>query len=67
VDLSLLRGPVRARWLDPATGRFLPIAGGHGLAPAGTRRFVTPAGRRADGSDDWLLVLDVDEDLKKPH
>jgi hypothetical protein len=67
VDLSLLRGPVRARWLDPATGRFLPIAGGHGLPPAGTRRFVTPAGRRADGSDDWLLVLDVDEGLKKPH
>ena len=59
IDMGALRGPVRARWLDPATGRFLPATDGRDLANAGRRRFVTPAGRRADGSDDWLLVLDT--------
>ena len=58
VDMAALRGPVRARWFDPSTGDLIPISAGYELASTGRRRFRTPTGRRADGSDDWLLVLD---------
>ena len=59
VDLGALGGPVRARWFDPAAGGFVPITAGYEVANAGRRRFETPPGRRGDGSDDWLLVLDA--------
>ena len=59
VDMSTLSGPVRARWFDPATGTYLAISDGHDEDDHGHRTFTTP-GRRADGTDDWLLVLDTD-------
>jgi hypothetical protein len=49
---------VRARWFDPATGNYLAITDGYQYENAGTRDFTTP-GNRDDGTDDWLLVLDV--------
>jgi Putative collagen-binding domain of a collagenase len=55
VDMSKLPGRVRARWYDPTTGAFLPVAGSP-FANADTRRF-TPPGRNGDGDDDWVLVL----------
>jgi hypothetical protein len=56
VDMSALAGTARARWFDPATGNY--IAAGDGFANTGTRDFTTP-GKREDGTDDWLLVLDT--------
>jgi hypothetical protein len=57
VDMSALAGPVRARWFDPATGNYIAISDGYEYDNAATRSFETP-GRRDDGTDDWLLVLD---------
>ena len=56
VDMSALSGPARARWFDPATGNYIAIA--DNLVNDGTRDFTTP-GKRDDGTDDWLLVLDT--------
>jgi hypothetical protein len=56
VDMSSLTGPVRARWFDPTTGNFIAIASD--LANTGSHSFTTP-GKRDDGTDDWLLVLDT--------
>jgi hypothetical protein len=57
VDMSALAGRGRARWFDPATGNYIAISDGYEFDNAGTRAFETP-GRRDDGTDDWLLVLD---------
>ena len=57
VAVSALAGRVRARWFDPATGNYLAISDGYEYRNAGTRTFTTPE-QRADGTDDWLLVLD---------
>ena len=54
------------RWPDvyvragsiPPTGNYLAISDGYAYENAGTRKFTTP-GRRADGTDDWVLVLDA--------
>jgi hypothetical protein len=56
VDLSMMAGPARARWFDPATGNYVAI--GDGYANRGTKVFTTP-GKRDDDTDDWVLVLDV--------
>jgi len=56
VDLSALSGTARARWFDPATGNTIAVA--EGLVNTGTHQFMTP-GRRDDGTDDWVLVLDT--------
>jgi hypothetical protein len=59
VDMAALNGPTRARWFDPATGTYLSISDGHDEDNVGRRDFTTP-GKRSDGTDDWLLVLDTD-------
>jgi hypothetical protein len=56
VDMAALAGPSRARWFDPATGNYLTI--GDGYAAEGQQAFTTP-GKRDDGTDDWVLVLDA--------
>jgi hypothetical protein len=58
VDLSVMTGPVRARWFDPATGNYLAISEGYELDNTGTLSVRTP-GSREDATDDWLLVLDA--------
>jgi hypothetical protein len=58
VDMSALSGPARARWFDPTNGNYLAISDGYEYENAGTRTFTTP-GRREDGTDDWLLVVDA--------
>jgi hypothetical protein len=55
VDMSVLSGPVRAHWYDPAEGADVPIAGAP-FANAGTRSFAPP-GSNGDGGNDWVLVL----------
>jgi hypothetical protein len=61
VDTDALDGPVRARWFDPATGTYLAIGDGQLHAMSGQQSFTTP-GKRADGTDDWVLVLDTEPD-----
>src|SRR5262249_57829436 len=55
VDMAALRGPVRARWLNPATGAWVEVA--RGLGPEDPRPFSTP-GDNGTGLNDWVLVLD---------
>jgi len=57
VAMSALKRPVRATWFDPTTGNYIAISDGYRVAAMGTRSFTTP-GKRGDGTDDWLLVLD---------
>jgi len=61
VDMGALDGPARARWFDPATGTYLSIGDGQPHAAAGSQSFTTP-GKRADGTDDWVLVVDTEPD-----
>jgi hypothetical protein len=55
VDMSKLSGPTRARWYDPASGRYAPIPGSP-FENAGTHEFATP-GRNSGDNEDWVLVL----------
>ncbi|HEX5993658.1 MAG TPA: DUF4038 domain-containing protein [Jiangellales bacterium] len=58
IDLTRLRGRVTARWYDPTTGSFTPVAGSP-FANRGTRDF-TPTGNNAEGKGDWVLVLQTE-------
>lgn len=58
LDLSRMRGQrVKARWYDPTTGRYRPVAG----SPfrAGARLSVTTPARNARGDGDMVLVLET--------
>jgi hypothetical protein len=55
VDMTKLRGPVQARWYDPAKGVLSAAAPGP-LPNTGTKVF-TPSGKNGDGDSDWVLVL----------
>ena len=57
VAMAALSGPVRARWFDPATGNYIALSDGYRYEASGVRSFTTP-GKRGDGTDDWVLVLD---------
>lgn len=54
-DLSVLSGPVRARWFNPAKGDYTLIA--DSLPNTGPYKFTTPGDNGGDGND-WVLVLD---------
>jgi hypothetical protein len=60
VVLSTMRGPARARWLDPTTGKFVANTSGSGFGLPNTagHTFTTP-GLNAGGDADWLLVVDT--------
>ena len=57
IDMSKLAGPVRARWYDPTTGAYSPIAGTP-FGNTGSHSF-TPAGDNGAGDGDWVLVLEA--------
>jgi uncharacterized repeat protein (TIGR01451 family) len=57
VDMSRFSGPVTARWYDPSAGTFASISA-TSFANSGSHQFTTP-GANADGTDDWVLVLEV--------
>jgi Protein of unknown function (DUF4038)/Putative collagen-binding domain of a collagenase len=57
VDLALLNGSARARWFDPASGKYTEISP-NSLQNRGARSFTTP-GKNAAGATDWVLVLQV--------
>jgi hypothetical protein len=58
VDLGRMSGVVKARWFDPASGIYSDIPGGP-FPSSGNRQF-TPPGRNADGSPDFVLLLEAD-------
>jgi hypothetical protein len=55
VDLTVLSGTVRARWLNPTTGAYTMIAS----YPNTAKQAFTPPGDNGTGSSDWALVLDT--------
>ena len=57
IDMSVLPGPTRDRFFDPALGVFSEVDGGQ-LANTGSFE-IAPPGLNGDGSADWLLVLDA--------
>jgi len=57
VDMSQLSGPAVARWYEPTTGAYIPIAGSP-FPNTGMRNF-TPPGNNTDGDGGWVLVLET--------
>ncbi len=55
IDLTALRGSVRARWFDPTSGVLAEVPGSP-FPNRGNRRFTTP-GMNSGGATDWVLVL----------
>lgn len=55
-ELGHLKGPLHARWLDPASGETRNLEGSP--FPASGRREFRPPGRNAAGDADWVLVLE---------
>lgn len=56
-DLSRITGPAQARWFNPVTGAYAPIAGSP-FANTGRHDFTTP-GDNGTGTNDWLLVIEA--------
>lgn len=56
VDLTKLKIPVEGKWMDPSNGRITPIPGGP-FAKNESRDF-SPPGLNAEGTNDWLLILE---------
>ena len=55
IDMTVLSGPVQARWFDPASGNYTNVPGAP-LNNRGTMSFTTP-GKNSGGATDWVLVL----------
>jgi chitodextrinase len=58
VDMSKLGGSVTARWFDPVANSYTLINGSP-FTNSGTMQFVAPSGTHADGTSDWILVLEA--------
>ena len=57
VNLTKFSAPsVTASWYDPTTGTSVPISGSP-FPNTGTQTFTTPTTAHADGTHDWVLVL----------
>jgi hypothetical protein len=54
VDMTVMNGPTRARWFNPATGAYTGIGT---FANTGTQDFVPP-GNNGTGFTDWVLLLE---------
>ncbi len=57
VNLNLLAGPINVRWYDPTNNTFRAVTGSPFATGSGPQQFTTP-GLNAEGSGDWVLVLD---------
>ena len=55
LDMTMMRGPVRARWFDPTNGEYTDVASG--LDNTGPHSF-SPPGRNKAGANDWVLLLE---------
>jgi Protein of unknown function (DUF4038)/Putative collagen-binding domain of a collagenase len=58
VDTTIIPGsePVRLRWYDPTSGRYTNVATSE---PRRTNRSVAYPSAHSDGSNDWVLVVDL--------
>jgi hypothetical protein len=56
--MTKLSGPAYAQWYDPSAGAYSAVAGSP-LANTGSKSFTPPTAKHADGSDDWVLVLET--------
>jgi hypothetical protein len=56
VDLAKLKIPMKGKWADPSNGRITSIPGGP-FAKSEFREF-SPPGLNAEGTNDWLLILE---------
>jgi hypothetical protein len=55
IDIARLAGRVRARWYDPASGKYIPVSSSP--FPNSRKVHLAAPGKNADGDRDWLLVL----------
>jgi hypothetical protein len=55
VNMAKMKGATTARWFDPSSGSYTTVPGGP-FASSGSRQFAPP-GNTADGSTDWVLLL----------
>lgn len=58
LDLTSMKGPVRARWFDPTNGDFAPASSASPVE--GGTLTLAPQAANGAGDPDWLLVLDVE-------
>jgi len=67
VALGRLRGPAKAAWFDPATGK-LSLVDGSPFANAGMHYFAAP-GKNGDRESDWVLVIEAGQSAsgRKPR
>ena len=56
VDMTRLRGSVRAQWFNPGTGSYSTIPGSP--FPNTRSQELTTPGDNGTGADDWVLVLE---------
>jgi hypothetical protein len=56
VDLSKFSKSMNVSWYDPTTGTSTPISGSP-FANSGTQTFTTPTTAHADGTHDWVLIM----------
>lgn len=54
VDMTVMSGPMRARWFNPATAAYTVIGT---FANTGTQNFVPP-GNNGTGFTDWVLLME---------
>ena len=54
VDLTRLKGKIKAQWYDPTTGQYTVVRGSP-FPNTGTRDFSPPSDNAA-GDDDWVLL-----------
>lgn len=59
IDMTKLSGASTGRWYDPSNGAWYTISGSP-FPNTGTRNF-TASGNNSDGDEDWVLVLEMDE------
>lgn len=55
INLQRFVGPMSASWYDPVSGATTTVAGSP-FSNAASRNF-TPSGNNAEGSGDWVLLL----------
>jgi Protein of unknown function (DUF4038)/Putative collagen-binding domain of a collagenase len=58
VDISQLKGAVRARWFDPTSGQYRNVSNDL-FSNKAAQDFITP-GRNSAGAQDWVLVLQTE-------
>jgi hypothetical protein len=58
VDLTVMADAADARWYDPTTGASTTVPGSP-FPNTGPQPFTAPAAPHADGSHDWVLVLET--------